>query len=47
MVGIASKVITHGAGKVSGDRICLAYFMRNKVLERLGVSAGTWMTCRK
>ena len=44
VVGIASKVITHGAGKVSGDRICLAYFMRNKVLERLGVSAGTWMT---
>jgi hypothetical protein len=46
VVGIASKVITHGVGKVDGDRVCLAYFMRNKVLERLGISAGTWTTCR-
>jgi hypothetical protein len=46
VVGITSKVITHGVGKVNGDWVCLAYFMRNKVLERLGISAGTWMTCR-
>jgi hypothetical protein len=44
VIGIASKVVLHGAGPVEGDRICLAYFMRNKVLECLNVSAGTWTT---
>jgi hypothetical protein len=42
VIGICSMALMHGAGKVNGDRICLAYFMRNKVLERLGICAGNW-----
>ena len=42
VIGICSWALLHGAGKVNGDRICLAYFMRNKVLERLGIPAANW-----
>jgi hypothetical protein len=38
VVGIAGKVLRHGVAACKGNRVCLAYFMRQKVLERLGVA---------
>jgi hypothetical protein len=37
VVGIAGKVLRHGVAPSKGNRVCLAYFMRQKVQERLGV----------
>ena len=43
IVGVAGKVVSHGAVFEGGERGCISYYMRNKVHERLGVPAGTWM----
>lgn len=43
VVGLLGKVVRHGASEVVGERMCLAYYMRDKVHQRLGVPAGTWM----
>lgn len=43
VVGLLGKVIRHGAGEVRGERMCLAYYMRDKVHERLGFPPGRWM----
>ena len=43
VVVIAGKVIRHAAKFEGGERACIAYYMRNKVQERLGLLAGTWM----
>jgi hypothetical protein len=37
IVGIGGKVVRHGVSSCDGNRVCLAYFFRHKVLERLGV----------
>jgi hypothetical protein len=42
-VGLLSKVVRHGVAEVAGDRMCIAYYMRDKVHDRLGVRAGGWM----
>ena len=46
IIAIAGKVIRHAAKFEGGERACIAYYMRNKVQERLGIPAGTWMNCR-
>jgi hypothetical protein len=46
VIAIAGKVIRHAANFEGGERACIAYYMRNKVHERLGIPAGTWMNCR-
>ena len=43
IVGVAGKVVSHGAAFEGGERGCISYYMCNKVHERLGVPAGTWM----
>jgi len=43
VVGVAGKMISHGAVFEGGERACISYYMCNKVHERLGVPAGTWM----
>lgn len=43
VVGLLGKVVRHGASEVRGERMCLAYYMRDKVHERLGFPAGGWM----
>jgi len=43
IVGVAGKVISHRAVFEGGERVCISYYMCNKVHERLGVPAGTWM----
>ena len=46
IIAIAGKVIRHAAEFEGGERACIAYYMRNKVQERLGIPAGTWMNCK-
>ena len=41
VVGIAGRVLQHGV-ECDGERACLAYYMRDKVHERLGVRAPSW-----
>ena len=45
VIALAGKVIRHAADFEGGERACIAYYMRNKVQERLGIPAGTWMNC--
>jgi len=44
VVALAGKVVPHGVPECDGNRVCLAYFMRNNVHERAGVPIGSWMT---
>ena len=41
IVGIAGRVLQHGV-ECDGERACLAYYMRDKVHERLGLRAPSW-----
>lgn len=43
VIGMGGKVIRHGVSDCDGDRVCLAYYMRDKVHERMGTEAATWM----
>jgi hypothetical protein len=43
VVGLSGKVLRHGVKACDGERICLAYYMRDKVHERMGTEAGQWM----
>jgi hypothetical protein len=36
-------MLRHGVAECEGERICLAYYMRDKVHERMGVEAAPWM----
>jgi hypothetical protein len=44
MVALLGKVIRHGTTEATGSRICIAQYMRDNVLERLGMEAPSWMT---
>ena len=41
VVGIAGKVLQHGV-ECNGERACLAFYMRDRVHERLGLRAPRW-----
>lgn len=41
VVRIAGRVIQHGV-ECNGERACLAYYMRDKVHERLGLRVPSW-----
>jgi hypothetical protein len=41
MVATSGKIFRHGA-TCMGDRASIAFYMRNNVLDRLGLPAGTW-----
>ena len=43
VVGVCSKVVPHAASEWSGERACIAYYMRDNVHARLGIPSGTWM----
>lgn len=43
ILGFAGKVLRHGVAECKGERLCLAYYMRDKVHERMGVEAAGWM----
>ena len=44
VVALCGKLLRHEVPEVSGNRVCLAYYMRDKVHERLGVAAPGWMS---
>lgn len=41
MIAVSGKIFRHGATCV-GDRASIAFYMRNNVLNRLGVPIGKW-----
>lgn len=43
VVGLAGKVVSHGVPSVEHNRVCIAYYMRNKVHEWLKVRSPSWM----
>jgi len=48
VVGISGKLLKHGVSGWAGpDRVCVASYMRPKVIQRLGVEAPLWSTWNK
>lgn len=41
MIAMSGKIFRHGA-TCMGDRACIAFYMRNNVLDRLGLPTGEW-----
>ena len=46
MVALCGKAIQHSVESCNGDRGCIAYYMRDAVMDRLGLPAGTWANRR-
>ena len=44
LVGIGGKVIEHGVEDFEGERVCVAYFMRENVMHRVGAKTEGWST---
>ena len=44
LIGISGKILLHGVGSVSGDRICIASYFREKVMERIGMHESGYTT---
>ena len=44
LVALSGKLIQHGVEEVDGDRVCLAFYMKDNVHERLNVPPPAWMT---
>jgi hypothetical protein len=42
VVALSSKIFRHGA-TCEGNRAAIAFYMRDNVLNRLGLSSGTWL----
>jgi len=41
-LAFSGKIFRHGA-HCDGDRACIAFYMRDNVLERLGLPVGSWL----
>jgi hypothetical protein len=39
VIGLTGRVVPHGVANSTGNRVCLAYYMRDSVHERAGVSS--------
>ncbi|KII95853.1 hypothetical protein PLICRDRAFT_170451 [Plicaturopsis crispa FD-325 SS-3] len=46
IVGISGRVLPHGVSRAIGERLCLAFYMRDNVHERMKVRAPQWMDYR-
>ena len=44
IVALCGRILRHGVSPTDGDRICLAYYMRENVQLRLGSSLARWST---
>ena len=44
VIGLSGKVLRHGVTETEGERICLAYYMRENVQRRLGTNLASWNT---
>ena len=42
VVGLCGRVLSHGVSDADGERICLAYYMRENVQARLGTEFADW-----
>jgi len=42
VIGICGRVLRHGVSEANGERICLAYYMRENVQKRLGTKYASW-----
>lgn len=42
MVALTGRVLRHGVAKVDGDRLCVAYYMRENVQRRMAESLALW-----
>jgi hypothetical protein len=47
MVALLGKLIQHGITEADGNRICIAQFMRDNMVERAGIEALGWMILSK
>ena len=43
VIGFSGKLLRHGVPHVNRERICLAYYMRDKVQERMEMEVAPWM----
>lgn len=46
VVGLLGMVLEHEVTGFKGERLCYAYFMRDRVHEWAKVSSGTWMNMK-
>lgn len=46
VIAFSGKILRHGVPECEGERVCLAYYMRDNVHERMGVEAASWMKTR-
>lgn len=44
MVALLGKLVRHGTTNFTGNRICLAQYMRDNVLDRCRIQSPPWMT---
>jgi hypothetical protein len=44
MMQFGGRLLRHGVSRTEGERVCLAFYMRDNVHERMGVQAAPWMT---
>lgn len=42
IVGILGRIVPHSVEEASGERVCVSYFMRDNVLDLLGLPGGPW-----
>jgi hypothetical protein len=42
IIGLSGRLLRHRVSNADGDRICLAYYMRENVQRRLGTQPATW-----
>ena len=42
VIGLCGRVLRHGVSEAEGDRICLAYYMRENVQKRLNADIADW-----
>ena len=44
LIALSGKLIQHGVEEVDGNRVCLAFYMKDNVHERLKIPPPGWMT---
>ena len=42
VLGVCGRLIRHGVSEADGERVCVAYFMRENVQKRLGTKYANW-----
>lgn len=45
VVGLCGRVLSHAVNDATGERLCLAYYMRENVQKRLKTRPADWCKC--